>query len=213
MFRAPRSPPLHPRSTSAPRRTSAACRSAGSLALAAAAALALGVGLVPAPAAAQTAAALDPSLQRVVAPVLRDWIVTSRDAARAQGVREIPAEIRAALTGYVPAAVLDRVRWRVDTSGYLSVQQSLFRLGATPAFTLDDVVIFAAEGAALEDPALWAHELYHVMQYRDWGVDGFVDRYLADYEAVEHDAAEYRWEWMKRTGRIPKPIDGNGQDD
>jgi hypothetical protein len=175
--------------------------------------LGLVAGLVPAPAAAQTAATLEPSLQRIVAPVLRDWIVTSRDAARAEGVREIPAEIRAAVAGYVPAAVLDRVRWRVDTSSYLSVQQSLFRLGATPAFTLDDVVIFAAENDALEDPALWVHELYHVMQYGDWGVDGFVERYLADYEAVEHDAAEYRWEWMKRTGRIPKPIYGDGQGD
>lgn len=165
-------------------------------------ALGLAGALVPGRAAAQTAP-LAPSVQRLVAPVLRDWIVTSRDAALAQGVREIPAAIRTVVAGYVPAAVLDRVRWRVDTSGYLSVQQSLFRLGATPAFTLDDVVIFAAERDALEDPALWVHELYHVMQYRDWGVDGFVERYLADYEAVEHDAAEYRWEWMKRTGRVP----------
>jgi hypothetical protein len=43
------------------------------------------------------------------------------------------------------------------------------------------------------------------MQYRDWGVDGFAARYLADYEAVEHDAAEFRWQWMRATGRVPTP--------
>jgi hypothetical protein len=168
----------------------------------------LAISLAPTLAAPQAGEPLDPALKRIVAPVLRDWIVTSRDAAFAQGVRTIPAEIRAAVNGYVPADVLDRVRWRVDTSSYLSVQQSLFRLGATPAMTLDDVVIFAEESDALEDPTLWVHELFHVMQYRDWGVDGFVARYLEDYQAVEHDAAEYRWEWMKRTGRIPKSTAG-----
>jgi hypothetical protein len=26
----------------------------------------------------------------------------------------------------------------------------------------------------------WAHELWHVMQYKRWGVDGFVRRYLGN---------------------------------
>jgi len=64
--------------------------------------------------------------------------------------------------------------------------------------------VFATREAALT-PALWAHEIVHVEQYRDWGVAGFVARYLDDYEAVEHDAAEFRWQWMKATGRVPAP--------
>jgi hypothetical protein len=138
------------------------------------------------------------------APVLSLWIVSSRDAALARGVEEIPSDIREALTGFVPDDILDRVRWRVDDSA-LSVQQSLFRLGYTPAVTLDYVIIFATSADALTDPALWAHELFHVRQYQDWGVDGFAARYVEDYAAVEHDAAEFRWQWMKATGRIPAP--------
>ncbi|HEY5566611.1 MAG TPA: DUF4157 domain-containing protein [Gammaproteobacteria bacterium] len=138
------------------------------------------------------------------APVLSLWIASSRDAALARGVDVIPPDIRAALAGFVPDDILDRVRWRVDDSA-LSVQQSLFRLGYTPAMTLDYVIVFATSADALTDAALWAHELFHVRQYRDWGVDGFAARYLEDYAAVEHDAAEFRWQWMKATGRVPAP--------
>jgi hypothetical protein len=139
----------------------------------------------------------------LLAPALGEWIVIERDAALERGVEPIPPEVREALTGYVAEDVLDIARWRVDdtaSSGY----PTLFRLGATPAVTLDYVVVFAsAEDAA--DATLWAHELYHVGQYRDWGIDGFAERYLADYEAVEHDAWEFRWQWMKATGRVPPP--------
>jgi hypothetical protein len=74
-----------------------------------------------------------------------------------------------------------------------------------PAVTLDDVIVFQERSAALEDPKLWAHELKHVMQFAEWGVDGFALRYLNDYEAVEHEAAEFRWQFMKERGLIPEP--------
>lgn len=148
--------------------------------------------------------ALDPSMREMLVPMLSGWIAASRDAAVAEGVEPIPPGIRAALSGHLPDEVLDAVRWRVD-DGALSVQQSLFRLGYTPAVTLDYVIVFASHQDALENPALWAHELFHVTQYRDWGVDGFAARYIEDYAAVEHDAAEFRWRWMKATGRVPVP--------
>ncbi len=69
--------------------------------------------------------------------------------------------------------------------------------------TLDDVVVFRESSVALEDPKLWAHELKHVMQFAEWGVQGFALRYLEDYEAVEAAAAEFRWQFMKRAGLIP----------
>jgi len=145
--------------------------------------------------------AVDPAVRAMLAPVLAAWIAASREAALERGVEPVPAQVRAALADHVPDEILDIARWRIDDS-VLSVQQSLFRMGYTPAVTLDFVVVFAKPADA-EDPALWAHELFHVMQYRDWGVDGFVERYLADYEAVERDAAEFRWQWMKATGRVP----------
>jgi hypothetical protein len=41
------------------------------------------------------------------------------------------------------------------------------------------------------------------MQYAEWGVTDFAARYVRDYEAVEREAAEYRWQWMKLTNRVP----------
>jgi hypothetical protein len=146
---------------------------------------------------------LDPRVASTLAPLLADWILDSRDAAIAQGVDEIPDAIRDALAGYVPDRVLERVRWRQGGGGELSLQEHLFRFGYSPAVTLDYVVVFESKDAALRDPTLWAHELKHVMQFADWGIAGFAARYLQDYEAVEGEAAEYRWQWMKLTGRIP----------
>jgi hypothetical protein len=150
------------------------------------------------------ASTLDPAVRAILAPVLSNWITTTRDTSIAAGVAPIPAAIRSALEGYVAEDVLDRVRWRVD-NGLLSVPQGLFRLGYTPAMTLDYVVLFADEKDAVGDPKLWAQELFHVMQYGDWGVPGFAERYLADYSGVERDAAEFRWQFMRATGRIPTP--------
>jgi hypothetical protein len=137
--------------------------------------------------------------------VLADWIARSRDAAIAQGVREIPPSIRESLAGYVPDATLNRVRWRVGGAGATSIQNNVFAFGEVPAVTLDYVIVFADEKAALEDPKLWAHELKHVMQFSDWGVAQFAVRYLEDDAAVETDAAEYRWEFMKLRGLVPAP--------
>jgi hypothetical protein len=139
-----------------------------------------------------------------VSSMLAEWIRQSRDAAIADGVELIPEHVRAALSGYVPTEVLDRVHWRVGGSGETSLQQQLFRFEYSPAVTLDHVVVFQHR-EAVNDPKLWVHELKHVMQYQEWGIDGFAARYIADYEAVEHDAAEYRWEWMKREGLVPIP--------
>jgi hypothetical protein len=147
-------------------------------------------------------ASIPPLLAQSFATLLSDWIIHSRDSAIAQGVAPIPAGIRAALEGYVPASILERVRWRVG-GGETSLQAQLFRFGYAPAVTFDHVVIFEREANALNDPKLWVHELRHVMQYAEWGVPDFAVRYVRDYEAVEREAAEYRWQWMKLTNRIP----------
>ena len=72
------------------------------------------------------------------------------------------------------------------------------------AVTLDYVVVFQEQREALEDPKLWAHELKHVMQFAEWGIGGFATRYLTDHDAIEADAWEYRWQFMKHAGLIPE---------
>jgi hypothetical protein len=148
-------------------------------------------------------APLDALIAESLAPLLAEWIVSARDDAIAQGVEPIPKPIRAALKGYVPDDVLDRVRWRVGASE-LSLPQNVLRFGEAPAMTLVDVVVFQERSVALEDPKLWAHELFHVMQYAQWGVDAFAARYLTDYQAVEEPAWEFRWQFMKQAGLLPE---------
>ena len=148
-------------------------------------------------------AQLSPLVVDSLAPLLAGWIASARDAAKAQGVEPIPSTIRAALTGYVPEQTLDRVRWRQGGTE-LSLPQNVIRFGEVPAMTLDDVVVFQDRRAALEDPKLWAHELKHVMQFAAWGIDGFATRYLSDYQAVEDEAWEFRWQFMKEAGLIPE---------
>jgi Domain of unknown function (DUF4157) len=168
--------------------------------------VALALGL-PAVAAGQAAPEgpppLSPAMVQSLAPWLASWIASARDTAKAEGVEPIPAPIRAALTGYVPEPILNRVRWRVGGSE-LSLPQNVIRFGHVPGVTLDDVIVFEERRAALEDPKLWAHELKHVMQFAEWGVDGFATRYLSDYEAVESEAAEFRWQFMKEAGLVPE---------
>lgn len=148
--------------------------------------------------------ALSPAMAAMLGPWLADWILQSRDAAIAQGVQPIPAAVRHALAGYVPEQILDRVRWRAGPAGELTVQQQVFQLDNAPAVTLDYVVVFAEEAGAI-DAKLWAHEIRHVMQFADWGVREFAVRYLADHAAVEREAAEFRWQWLKAKGLTPKP--------
>lgn len=130
-------------------------------------------------------------------PLAAGWITGFRDDAIARGVYRVPAEIRAALSGLVPASVLDEVRWRIEGPTTMT-GLAMFQTGSAYAISLDNVILFAgAEEAA--DPSLWAHEIYHVMQYRQWGIEGFASRYLADHRAVEHEAKEFEYRWWKAT--------------
>ena len=153
---------------------------------------------------AQLETQLDDTMAQALAPFLVSWIEAARDAAKAAGVEPIPPPIRAALAGYVPDEVLARVRWRVGDADF-ALPPGAIRLAHVFAVTLDDVVIFQEQSTALEDPKLWAHELKHVMQYADWGIDEFARRVLKDYSAVENEAAEFRWQFMKQAGLIPPP--------
>lgn len=53
--------------------------------------------------------------------------------------------------------------------------------------TLIDTIVFADANGA-NDPVLWAHELKHVQQFRDWGVMDFSIRYIRSYNGVEDQA-------------------------
>lgn len=148
----------------------------------------------------QGAGVLDAEMHLTLTSALVVSLETLRDEAIARGVEPMPSEFLEAFGGYLPNDVLTSVRWRVEPDSVV-FGANVFSSGMR-AVALDNVILFvSAEEAA--NVKLWAHELYHVLQYRQWGTDGFIERYLADRGGVEREAWEFRWQWMKATGRTP----------
>jgi len=118
-------------------------------------------------------------------------------AAQARyGARPMPSEIRAVLSPYFPAGILDKASWNTYSpnritldSAILSMQNELASVGA---ITLDNVIVFYDESQGQNNWKLWAHELVHVMQYDNMGVEGFADTYTAGgWNNLERQAYDY----------------------
>ena len=122
------------------------------------------------------------------APALAAAIRESRRQAVERGVDSIPPQIRAALDPYFPAQILDKAKW--TTAGGISLDGVLadwFALDG--AITLGEVIAFSDGGEAQEDVELWAHELTHVTQYEELGIETFAFEYLRDFGAMERQAS------------------------
>ena len=105
------------------------------------------------------------------------WINESRAAAYNDGVSLMPAHIRNELSPLYPVSILDKVRYKTG-SGFLgSLQWFRDEMGQKGAITLVDVIVFTDSGRAA-DVQLWAHELEHVRQYDQLGIDGFAQAYV-----------------------------------
>lgn len=130
----------------------------------------------------------------IVARTLETALVRSRDAART-GSEPIPDNIRAGLADFFPAEMLDEVRYKVGDTTPAGLAGFAMRNGNAIAVTLVDTIVFRDE-KDVKNLALWAHELHHVEQYRDWGVAGFASRYAFGWETVEADARARAMEFV-----------------
>jgi hypothetical protein len=138
--------------------------------------------------------------------VLESWILQSFNTTY-DSAQPIPAAIKQALSGYIAADVLERVRYKVGADDILNLAGLTIAYGdqvsglQTQAMTLLDLVVFRNEADALQNPTMWAHELTHVKQYREWGTHEFALRYVRDPQAVEAQAnaveASYE-QWRSR---------------
>jgi hypothetical protein len=100
----------------------------------------------------------------------------------------MPVAVRRQLARFFPRAVLEQVRYATEWDPAEDTLPSLF-MGRSPksAMTLGDVILFRdAQGVA--DPLLWAHELTHVMQYKQLGITTFATRYLEQGWELEAEA-------------------------
>ncbi|SDH28070.1 protein of unknown function [Pseudomonas benzenivorans] len=141
-----------------------------------------------APAGAEGIGSLYDNMSHMAAAGLQEWIVQSRNAAATGDVRPIPLNIRAQLEPYYDLQVLDTVRYRVGDAAELNAAHAMLQNPDVRAVTLVDIIVFRHAEDALDDAALWAHELKHVQQYLQWGVGEFAARYTRDHQAVEAPA-------------------------
>ncbi|SDI97039.1 protein of unknown function [Pseudomonas flavescens] len=125
---------------------------------------------------------------QITGAALEGWILRSRASAAREGTLPIPADIRRQLLPFYAAELLDGVRYKVGDSDELSAARNVMQNPDIKAVTLVDIIVFRSAAMAEQDVALWAHELLHVQQYREWGSAGFAARYSRDFNAVEAPA-------------------------
>ena len=139
-------------------------------------------------------------IYQIATPALALWLTQARAEAASAGVQPIPPHIREQLLRWYDPSVLDTARYKVSDNGQFSAANAMLQNPDVGAVTLIDIILFRDAQSAEQDVALWAHELKHVQQYQEWGVDGFAQRYTQDFNAVEAPAYAIQAE-VRRWGR------------
>lgn len=123
------------------------------------------------------------------AKALERAILASRASALSTGTEPVPPAIREQLEDYFPQDVLGDVRWAFPNS-YLDLGSLVAWYKAEGgAVTLQDTIVFASR-AGLESEYLWAHELTHVLQYEELGLEDFARIYATNPELLEKQARD-----------------------
>jgi hypothetical protein len=125
---------------------------------------------------------------QVAAPALALWLTQARAEAASAEIQPIPPHIREQLLRWYDPSVLDAAHYKVSDNGQFSAATSMLQNPDVGAVTLIDIILFRDAQTAEQDIALWAHELKHVQQFQEWGVEGFAQRYTQDFNAVEAPA-------------------------
>jgi hypothetical protein len=131
---------------------------------------------------------LPDGIYQIAAPALALWLTQARAEAANADIQPIPPHIREQLLRWYDPSVLDTARYKVSDNGQFNAATAMLQNPDVGAVTLIDIILFRDAQTAEQDIALWAHELKHVQQYQEWGVDGFAQRYTQDFNAVEAPA-------------------------
>lgn len=144
-----------------------------------------------------TLGGLQESARQVAAPALALWLNQSREQALAAGAEPIPLDLRVKLQAWYPDDLLQSVRYRVGQGDDVDAASAMLQNQDVVAVTLVDVIVFRNRDDALSDLALWAHELKHVQQYRELGVNGFAQQYVRNYHTLEDPAYAIQYQVEK----------------
>lgn len=142
-------------------------------------------------------AALSPA-----SPILASAIRFSKAQAQNRNPQPIPQHIRQQLAAYFPQHLLESTTW--TTANGISIDGMLRNwLNQEGAVTLDNVICFSGSELA-NDVELWAHEMTHVLQYDQMGVETFAFVYSTNWSSLESQARD-------NAGRIMQNINSAGQ--
>lgn len=145
-------------------------------------------GCICLPDVGQMLGPLPDGIYQIAAPTLALWLTQARAEAANAGIQPIPPHIREQLLRWYDPSVLDTARYKVSDNGQFSAATAMLQNPDVGAVTLIDIILFRDAQTAEQNIALWAHELKHVQQYQEWGVEGFAQRYTQDFNAVEAPA-------------------------
>jgi hypothetical protein len=148
---------------------------------------------------------LPDDIYQIAGPALALWLTQARAEAAIAGTQPIPPQIRLQLLRWYDPGVLDAARYKVSDNGQFSAATAMLQNPDVGAVTLIDIILFRDAETAEQNVALWAHELKHVQQYQEWGVDGFAQRYTQDFNAVEAPAYAIQAE-VRRAVRDQKQV-------
>jgi Domain of unknown function (DUF4157) len=123
----------------------------------------------------------------IIANTLQSALQRSRDAVRPES-KPIPEEVVKALEPFYPPELLKNIRYTIGDTTPAGVAGFAIRNGNAAAVTLIDTVVFKNEDY-IHSLALWAHEIHHVEQYKEWGLAGFAQRYAFGWADVEAEAS------------------------
>ena len=131
------------------------------------------------------------------------------NAARA-GTEPIPPHVRTALEPYFPESILDRVRWTfAGTNVDLGSAVATWYGREGGAVTLDYIIVFSDSRTA-NNLVLWAHELTHVIQYEQLGLEGFARVYTVNHRLIEQQAWRNSYRIAARLRR-PRESEAGGK--
>ncbi|WP_433735910.1 eCIS core domain-containing protein [Pseudomonas putida] len=116
------------------------------------------------------------------------WLTQARTEAATGDTQPIPPHIREQLLRWYGPEVLDAARYCINDNGQFNAATAMLQNPDVGAVTLIDIILFRDAQSAEQNVALWAHELKHVQQYQEWGVEGFAQRYTQDFNTVEAPA-------------------------
>lgn len=133
-------------------------------------------------------------------------VINSAHAQYERIAQPLPDHVKAMLRGHFPEEVLESARYAIgeaDLSLPAAINGSQRLFGSAPqghAVTLDNIIVFSREPG--NNYGWWAHELHHVVQYREWGVTGFARRYTLQWNDVESAAEAKEAEVAKALGLV-----------